>query len=61
MTKQEDMGLKTLTLHMPADLYDELQRIKAVEGIPVAVFIKKACRERLDTWVAPSERPYGEG
>jgi hypothetical protein len=55
MTNEE----KVLTLHLPKELWDELSEIKAEDGICMNAFIRKAVRERLDSWTRPSERPYG--
>jgi hypothetical protein len=54
MTNEE----KVLTLHLPKELWDELSEIKSEDGICMNAFIRKAIRERLDSWIRPSERPY---
>ena len=60
LMKMSEEETKTLTLHLPKSLWDELYSVKQSDGIPVAVFIKRAVRERLDSWVRPSERAYGD-
>ena len=59
LMKMSEEETKTLTLHMSKSLWDQLHQIKQEDGIPVAIFVKKAVAERLDTWVRPSERAYG--